>query len=221
MGVAPAKPFSFMERVKEIDMFFQGTDRVHQTMHRVADKLEAERIPYAIVGGMAVNAHGHARTTKDVDFLLNAEGFAAFSQLCVGKVFDRVPGRPRRFRDPANGVTFDFLITGLYPGSGQPGPIAYPDPSAVAEVIEKRRVVNLATLIQLKLAARRYQDYADVVNLISVHNLDESFLNQLHPAVHGDYIECLEEKRREDEYEARQDEAFQEKERESGSGPPS
>jgi len=45
--------------------------------------------------------------------------------------------------------------------------------------------------------------------LIRVHNLDESFLAQLHPAVHGDFVECLEEKRREDEYETGQDQAFE------------
>ena len=37
----------------------------------------------------------------------------------------------------------------------------------------------------------------------------ESFQARLHPAVHRDYLECLEEKRREDEYEARQDEAVE------------
>jgi hypothetical protein len=58
-------------------------------------------------------------------------------------------------------------------------------------------------LVQLKLAARRYSDFGDVVFLIRVHNLDESFAEQLHPSVRRDYIECLEEKRREDEYEAR------------------
>jgi hypothetical protein len=80
----------------------------------------------------------------------------------------------------------------------------------VSETIERIRVVDLPTLIQLKLAARRYQDFADVVNLIRVHNLDESFQAKLHPALHQDYIECLEEKRREQEYEARQDEALEE-----------
>ena len=57
--------------------------------------------------------------------------------------------------------------------------------------------------IQLKLAARRHQDFADVVNLIHFNNLDESFADGLHPSVRRDYIECLEEKRRDDEYEAR------------------
>jgi hypothetical protein len=202
-------PLTFGERVKEIDMFFQGTDRVHQTMQRVAEKLEQAHIAYAIVGGMAVNAHRHERTTKEVDFLLTAEGLATFSRLFVGKDFDSVPRRPRRFADRANGVTFDILVTGLFPGSGQPGPIAYPNPKDVSELIDNRSVINLPTLIQLKLAARRYQDFADVVNLIRVHNLEESFTAQLHPAVHGDYIECLEEKRREDEYEASLDQAFE------------
>ena len=40
--------------------------------------------------------------------------------------------------------------------------------------------------------------------LIRVHNLDESFLPRLHTSVHQDFIECLEEKRREEEYEARE-----------------
>lgn len=200
----------FDERLKEIDMFFKRKGRVYQTLHRVADKLEQAQIAYAIVGGMAVNAHRHERTTKDVDFLLTAEGLANFDRSFVNKDFDPVPGRPRRFIDRANGVAFDILVTGLFPGSGKPGPIAYPNPADVSEMIESRRVVNLPTLIQLKLAARRYQDFADVVNLIRVHDLDEAFADQLHESLRGDYVECLEEKRREDEYERRQDQAFEE-----------
>ena len=54
------------------------------------------------------------------------------------------------------------------------------------------------------LAARRHQDFADVVSLIRIHNLDEDLLKRLHSSLHQDFIECLEEKRREDEYESRQ-----------------
>ena len=70
---APYRAADFTERLREIDMFFQGNDRVHETMHRVAQRLESAGIPYAIVGGMAVNAHGHQRTTGDVDFLLTSD----------------------------------------------------------------------------------------------------------------------------------------------------
>lgn len=184
-------------------MFFQGKDPVHQTMRRAAHRLERVGIPYAVVGGMAVNAHRHQRTTADVDLLLTADGLAAFRQRFVGKNYARVPGHPVRFVDRTSGVTVDILVTGFFPGSGDPGPIAYPDPEQVSETIDKIRVVDLPTLVQLKLAARRYKDFGDVVELIRVHNLDESFAKRLHDSVRDDYIECLEEKRREEAYAAR------------------
>jgi len=205
----PRSPATRGNFLREIDMFFQGRDPVHKTMRRIAKLLDKAKIPYAVVGGMAVFAQGYRRTTDDLDILLTREGFATFRRSFVPKICKPVPRRPKRFVDAANGVTFDILVTGLFPGTGKPGPIAYPDPAAVSEIIEKIHVVNVPTLIQLKLAARRHQDFADVVNLIRVHNLDESFQANLHPAVHRDYIECLEEKRREEEYEARQDEEFE------------
>src|SRR3954469_21773117 len=107
---------SFDDRLREIGMFFQGNDPVHRTMHRVADALEAARIPYAIVGGMAVNAHSHRRTTGDVDFLLTTNGLETFRRLILTGEFEPVPGRPRRFFDSATGVTFDILVTGMFPG---------------------------------------------------------------------------------------------------------
>lgn len=190
-------------------MFFDATDRIHQTMRRVAGKLEDAGIHYALVGGMAVNAHRHPRTTRDVDFLITPQGMASFLRTYVPAEFEPCAGQPRRFLDRITGVTFDFLVTGRFPGSGQPGPIAYPDPESVSETIDSTRVVSLATLIELKLAAGRHKDLGDVVELIRVHNLDESFTTKVHPSVRGDFIECLEEKRREDEYEARENRAFE------------
>jgi hypothetical protein len=214
LGTAQAerrkKPVSFWDKLKELDMFFQGKDPVHQTMRRVARRLEKAGIPYAVVGGMAVFFHKHRRATNDVDILLTPEGFAEFRRRFVRKNYDTVPGRARRFVDRANDKTLDVLVTGHYPGSGKPGPITYPDPAAVGETIEKVQFVGLNTLVELKLAARRHQDFADVVSLIRANNLDESFADGLRPSVHQDFIECLEEKRREDEYEARHDRAAEE-----------
>src|SRR5271166_6165723 len=140
-----ARPFSFTRRLKEIDMFFQRKDPVHQTMRRLARRLEKAGIAYAIMGGMALNAHRYERTTKDVDFLLTAEGFDMFCRRLVGKNYARVQGRPRRFVDRASGVTIDILVTGRFPGTGKPGPIAFPDPAAVSEIIDKHSVINLPT----------------------------------------------------------------------------
>jgi hypothetical protein len=198
------QPFSFQRRLKEIGMFFAGKDEVHKTMRRLVRRLTKAGISYAIMGGMAVNAHRHERTTRDVDVLLTPTGFDEFRRLFVPKDYENTEGRARRFVDKSNQRTVDFLLTGHFPGRGSPGPFSFPDPKDVTETINKIEVVNLVNLVQLKLAARRHQDFADVVNLIKYNNLDESFLDQLHPSVRHDYIECLEEKRREDEYEARQ-----------------
>lgn len=173
-------------------------------MNCLAKKLGKANIDYAVIGGMAVNAHGHHQTTDDVDILLTPAGLAQFREQFVGRYFDPFPALPRRFVDRANGETLNVYVMGRFPGNGEPGPIAYPDPAAVCEWIKNVAFVNLFTLIQLNLANRWFQDLADVVSLIRVHQLDESFADRLHPSVRNDYIECLEEKRREEEYEARQ-----------------
>lgn len=201
---ASAEQGDFVARLKAIDMFFEKRDKVYKTMRRVVKELEKAGIPYAVMGAMAVNAHGAERTTKDVDILLTPQGLTRFREELAPGAFDQVPNRPRRFVDRKNGVGVDILLTGNYPGRGEPGPFAFPDPAEVSQEIKKIRVVTLPQLIQLKLAARRYYDFGDVVFLIRVHNLDESFADQLHPSVHRNYIECLEEKRREDQYEARE-----------------
>jgi hypothetical protein len=179
-------------------------------MRRVAAVLDDAGIEYCIVGGMAVNAHNYHRTTADVDFLLSADGFREFASRLAATGFERVEKHARKFLDPATGVTFDILVTGLFPGSGRPGPISYPDPSTVAERFDDLNVVDLPTLVEMKLAARRFKDLGDVVDLIRQNGLDESFQDRLHETVRSDFIECLEEKRREDDYERRQDEAMNE-----------
>jgi len=196
-----AKPIDFWQRIKEIDLFFQGRDQVHKTLRRLIKRLEKANIPYAVVGGMAVNGHNYKRTTGDVDILLTPEGFAEFRRLLVPRHYENLPGRSRRFVDRKNDVGVDILVTGLFPGSGKPSPLPFPDPTQVSEIIGNIRVVDLVTLVQFKLAARRYRDFGDVVELIRFNNLDESFAQSLHSSVRGDYIECLEEKRRNDQYE--------------------
>jgi hypothetical protein len=198
-----SKRTSFLKGLRVIDKFFQGKDPVHRSMRRLANRLRKAKIPYVVVGGMAVFARGYRRTTNDIDIILTKEGFAEFQNRFVPEKYELSPGRRRRFRDRDNDVTVDVLIAGFFPGRGNPGPISFPDPADVGETLENVRVVDLATLIQLKLAARRHQDFADVEHLIRANDLDETFGNRLHPSLHSDFVECLEEKRRQDKYDAR------------------
>jgi hypothetical protein len=203
--------WKFWDRLKEIDMFFEGRGKEHQTLRRLVKRLDAAGIAYAIVGGMAVNAHHYERTTRDVDVLLTLEGFREFRRCYVPRSYRPVRGSTRRVVDPKYNVSIDILVTGLFPGSGKPGPIAYPDPAEVGERIDQIHFVNLATLIQLKLAAGRLKDATDVVDLIRANDLDESFAAHLHPSVREDFLEYLEERRRDDVYEARQEAALRKK----------
>ncbi|MCI0460012.1 MAG: hypothetical protein L0Z62_23925 [Gemmataceae bacterium] len=195
---------SFTERLKEIGRFFAGRSAVHHTLFRLAKRLEEGGIPYAVTGGMAVNAHGHHQTTDDVDVLLSAEGLTEFRGR-FAEAYDATPLRGgRRWLDRVNRVPVDVVVAGACPGERTAEAVRYPDPATVAEAIEGVCYLPLRWLIQVKLAARRHRDLGEVAALIRVHDLDESFLNQLHPSVHQGFIECLEEKRREDEYEARE-----------------
>src|SRR4051794_32736135 len=178
-----ADAMSATQRLKELEMYFEGKGKVYQTLRRVAKRLQKANIPYAVLGGIALAIHRYERATKDVDLLLTPEGLQEFRSRFLEKNYDLVPGRERRFLDRTSGVTIDILVTGLFPGFGKEKLFPFPPPEDVAEVVDDICYVNLAALIDLKLAARRWRDFADVVELIRFNDLDESFLDQLHPEV--------------------------------------
>ena len=85
------------------------------------------------MGAMAANLHGARRTTDDVDILLTGADLERFRQEMVPKYYSPIEGRPRRFRERKSGVLLDILVTGKFPGSGKPGPFAFPDPAKGCE----------------------------------------------------------------------------------------
>ncbi len=199
------KPYSLAERFREIDRFFAGTSKVHRSMRLLTRRLERACIPYAVYGGMAVNAHGHRQTTDDVDVLLLPEDLMRFRA-----EFARFYGTTRlrsgkRFLDLNNGVPIDVVVSGQCPGIRGPAEIRYPKPIEASEIIGGIRYVDLRWLILLKLGTARYRDLGDVAALIGVHRLTESYLENLPPSLHSRFIDCLEENRREAQIEERED----------------
>jgi hypothetical protein len=185
---------SFAARFEQMGRFFMGTSDVHLALERVTQKLDELQIPYAICGGMAVNAHGHQRTTTDVDVLVTPEGHARFKASAVGLGWvEKFPGS-RGVRDAERKVPIDFLLTGGIPGSGEPHGVVFPDPAAVAIEHAGRKYLSLRALIELKLASGlsapdRMQDFADVLQLIRCNRLGEHFGDGLHPYVQPKYRE--------------------------------
>ncbi|PAY18216.1 hypothetical protein CKO51_17365 [Rhodopirellula sp. SM50] len=169
--------------------FFMGKSPIHQAMLRLTKTLGEMQIPFAIAGAMAANAHGHRRTTADIDILIRGEDLEKFKQQYIGRGWVNKFEGSKNFRDAVCGVDIDALIVGGYPGDGLPKPVSFPEPERVSEVKEDGiPFVSLKTLLELKLASgmtapHRMQDMADVMNLIRANGLPKDFAENLEPYV--------------------------------------
>jgi hypothetical protein len=192
--LSPALESRMLEGVEFAASFFMGQSRVDKALYQLAERLEAEQIPYAIVGAMALNAHGYRRVTEDVDVLLTADGLARFKARYLGRGYlERFPGS-KGLRDTENSVAIDVVLTGDFPGDGKPKPIAFPDPNECAEQGEKVSLVPLNKLVELKLASgmtapHRLKDLADVLELVRALDLPADFEAALHPYVQAKFRE--------------------------------
>jgi hypothetical protein len=144
---------------------------------------------------MAANAHGHRRTTADVDVLTRREDLAKFKDRWIGRGWLDLFEGSKGFQDTLNGVKVDVLIVGDYPGDGKVKPVSFPPPESVREVHDGGLpFLNLQTLLELKLASgmtapHRLQDLADVIQLIRVNALRQDYAGQLNPFVQEKFKE--------------------------------
>jgi hypothetical protein len=198
--LSPDASRAFWESASFAEKFFMGLDEVHKALRRLTSTLEADGIPYAIAGAMAMNAHGYRRVTTDVDVLLTREGLAAFKAKHLGLGWvERFPGS-KGMRDAELGVKIDVLLTGDYPGDGKPKPVVFPDPS-VAVQGEGFRVLSIKDLIELKLASGltnpdRLKDLADVQELIRHASVPAELAAELDPMVREKFVEIFQATRR-------------------------
>ena len=181
------------EILSESEAFFMKAGKVHHTLKRLARALGEEAIPYAIVGGMALNLLGYTRETVDVDILLTPSGLEKFHERLVGKGYiPAFSGATKSFLDAETRVKVEALITGEYPGDGKPKPVAFPEPESFSVERDGYRVITLEKLIELKLASgmtapHRLRDLADVQDLISILELPLELEEQLDDSVRNEY----------------------------------
>ena len=60
--------------LRETSRFFTQTDPVYDSLREIAKRLAEVGIPYAVLDGMALVAHGYRRTTEGVEILIKPEG---------------------------------------------------------------------------------------------------------------------------------------------------
>jgi len=192
--VDPVAEERLFDGVREAERFFAAKGAVHHALEKLVGLLSAERIPYALIGAMALNEYGYRRTTVDVDVLLTREGLEAFKRAHLGHGYlEKFPGS-RGMRDTEHEVDIDVVLAGEYPGDGKPKPVAFPDPADAAVEGARVRLLPLPTLIELKLASgmsapHRLRDLADVLEVIRLQHLPQDFAAKLDPSVRDKFRE--------------------------------
>ncbi len=180
---------------KEGSMHFDEKSEVHKSLRKIAARLTELGIPFAVVGGMAMFAHGFRRFTEDVDILLTPEGLAETHRQLEGLGYIPPFKGSKQLRDADNGVRIEFLVAGQFPGDGKPKPVAFPDPANVAVELNGIRFLKLEKLIELKLASGmtggvpRLKDFADVVALIKALKIPADMADKLDPYVREKFME--------------------------------
>lgn len=180
--------------IQNAGRFFMRDDAVHQSLRKIASRLRELGIDYAIGGGMALVAHGYDRTTVDVDVLVTDDGLSRLHQSLDGLGYLPPFEGSRNLRDVETAVRIEIRVSGRYPGDGKPKPMAFPDPEAAGEEIDRIRYLRLPVLIELKLASGmtnpgRIKGLGDVQELIRALKLPESFSDQLDPYVRPKFKE--------------------------------
>jgi hypothetical protein len=157
--------------------------------------LEDAGMDFKFVGGVAVVHHGYARTTEDIDVLLEKDGLGRLRSSLASHGFEAVG--ELRLRHMPTGVRVDLLMAGApmpRAGSG-----LYPSPGTLRASTRDSAIVGLSGLFELKLRARRHRDLADVVELLK--GLDEIRYTEveaeidrdLRPTLAGLRLDALEE----------------------------
>ena len=139
--------------------------RVIRAIDKVLAACDCEAV---VAGGWAVWRHGYiGRVTQDVDIALPKARVDEFLQAASVSGFDIVSqeeGHWPKLQHRETGVDVDILPEGGRPGTAsRPAPTTIPHPTAMGAVRGKLKYSSLLSLIELKLAAGRLRDEADVL----------------------------------------------------------
>jgi hypothetical protein len=175
--------------------YFMGQGTLNRTLERLSRDLEKHAIDYAVIGAVALLAHGYPRFTEDIDLVMTSAGLQKFHDELIGLGYaPAFPGARKRLKSTVDGVTIEVMTTGEYPGDGKPKPVSMPEPIEASTEIDGIRFLTLEKLIELKLASGisapdRLKDLADVQELIKIRKLDANFASRLNPYVREKYRE--------------------------------
>jgi hypothetical protein len=155
------------------------------SIEAIARALNTAGVPFIVVGGLAVNAHGYGRATQDIDLVVSLDPAAvraAFTALASLGYAPRVPVTAEGFADPAQRARWmsekGMTVLNFHSDRHRETPVdvfvAEPfdfDSEHRLALVEEvapgvpLRIVRLETLVRIKQEAGRPQDLADVAEL--------------------------------------------------------
>lgn len=176
-------------------MHFEKESAVHKALLKITRRLDELKIPYALVGAMALFLHGYRRFTEDVDLLVTKQDLSEIHRQLEGLGYVAPFEGSKQLRDVEQGVRVEFITTGDFPGDGKPKPVSFPHPGEATVDLGGVRCLPLAKIIELKLASGmtnpgRLKDLADVQEVIRALQLPKDELAaELNPFVQPKYRE--------------------------------
>lgn len=163
-------------------------------LEQIFGALQGAEVRYLVVGGMAVIAHGYVRTTKDIDLVIALEPDnlrRALSALTAIGYRPKIPVATTDFADPAKreswirdkGMVVFQMISDRF--RFEPLDIFVTEPfdfqAEYARAVWKRvnedvsvPIVSVQQLLDMKRAAARPQDLADIAELSLLDGNDET-----------------------------------------------
>jgi hypothetical protein len=164
--------------------------RVVKAVDHVLKVMNCESV---VAGGWAVWRHGfEGRMTQDIDIVLPADRVEEFLRVASVSGFEILPqpkGRWPKVLHKETQTKVDILPEGARPGTAKaPAPTTIPHPSRMGATPGVLHYIHLASLVELKLAAGRARDEADVIELVRA-NVDKiDSIRQHLTTVHADYV---------------------------------
>lgn len=76
---------SFLDRYAEAQRYFMGEGTLNAALEQLVADLKNHGIDYAVIGAVALFAHGYERFTENINLLLTAEGLEKFRKELLGR----------------------------------------------------------------------------------------------------------------------------------------
>ena len=166
----------------------RAVEKVKERLRRVTNALNEASIPYAVIGGNAVQHwvaqvdESVVRNTRDVDIILNKPDLdrAIIALEQVGLIYRRAAG-VSMFLDGPEAKARDAVHVVF---AGQKVRDEYPEPVPEIsdyELIENARILPLEALVRMKLTSFRRKDQVHILDMISIDMVDETWLPRFSP----------------------------------------